>query len=428
MGPNPLGVIWSGILALLALIVLPAALAAQSTSINESSVVGLISGLGVRPIHGPGFVAGRVVVTDSNGMLESAVGAATDCVYTNGSTGPCVTDATFVVVDATFVDAEIPTGTVDGTNAAFTLSQAASPASSLQLYRNGILQQAGNDFSVSGTAIIFLQASIPQVGDVVQAFYRVGTAESLTSQSRGALLPASGAAAGPRPPSPPAGPSAIGGPITGAPRLRSDPDKSLVGGKKFCAIIVEPPGTASDAGALRMGDKLCFVVVGPGNLAGDSPAHQQMSVAAAPSTNAAAQAPPVAESGPPATTSGTQKANPSLLDRYDRATNIAGAQLREWASLDSEPEARVDHAVQRPRSLEILQQRLAAARFDRALILDASPDLPRSANDSPARTARSLELLRRRLGHAADPTLREGRRPTARYSDTDGSRPNATRP
>ena len=71
-----------------------------------------------------------------------------------------------------FADLETPSGAVDGANALFTLSGTPFPAASLMLYRNGLLQKPGADYTVSVNRITFLPGSIPQSGDLVQATYR----------------------------------------------------------------------------------------------------------------------------------------------------------------------------------------------------------------------------------------------------------------
>jgi hypothetical protein len=76
-------------------------------------------------------------------------------------------DSTYV-----FADPETPAGAVNGTNANFTLSGAPLPASSLMLYRNGLLQKAGVDYTLSQAQITFLAGAIPQSGDLLQATYR----------------------------------------------------------------------------------------------------------------------------------------------------------------------------------------------------------------------------------------------------------------
>jgi hypothetical protein len=76
-----------------------------------------------------------------------------------------------------FSDAETPGGTINGTNAVFTLARAdANTGQSLVLTRNGIVQQSGEDYTLtivgtSGT-LTFVTASIPQTGDSLQAWYR----------------------------------------------------------------------------------------------------------------------------------------------------------------------------------------------------------------------------------------------------------------
>lgn len=67
----------------------------------------------------------------------------------------------------------VPTGLVNGTNAAFTLPTAPNPAESLMLHKNGMLmrQGVGNDFVLAGTAVTFQSGQIPQVGDVMLASY-----------------------------------------------------------------------------------------------------------------------------------------------------------------------------------------------------------------------------------------------------------------
>lgn len=71
----------------------------------------------------------------------------------------------------TFRDRETPSGLVNGANTAYTL--AFTPvAGSEHIYLNGILQEpgAGNDYTISGSAITYLAA--PVTGDKVRASYR----------------------------------------------------------------------------------------------------------------------------------------------------------------------------------------------------------------------------------------------------------------
>jgi hypothetical protein len=72
-----------------------------------------------------------------------------------------------------FVDSETPSGTLDGVNSAFTLSQVASPPSSVAVYRNGLRMSAGVDYSISGSTLSFLNGQTPQAGDILLCFYRI---------------------------------------------------------------------------------------------------------------------------------------------------------------------------------------------------------------------------------------------------------------
>jgi hypothetical protein len=74
---------------------------------------------------------------------------------------------------ATFADAEVPSGTISGTNLAFTLAAVPSPALSLKLYKNGVLLTQNGDYTLSGSTITFSgTSSTPQVGDILSASYR----------------------------------------------------------------------------------------------------------------------------------------------------------------------------------------------------------------------------------------------------------------
>jgi stress response protein SCP2 len=71
---------------------------------------------------------------------------------------------------ASFVDGETPTGTVNGTNAVFTLAFTPSPVASLQLALNGQVLASGSDFTLAGSTITF--AAAPSSGGVLRANYR----------------------------------------------------------------------------------------------------------------------------------------------------------------------------------------------------------------------------------------------------------------
>jgi hypothetical protein len=147
------------------------------TPVTESGVVGLIADLAARPMKGPGYSAGRAAVINALGALESATGSATDCLRVDGSAGPCGSES------PSFVDADALTGIVDGANTRFSLTATPSPASSLAVYRNGVLQKAGLDYPLSDATINFEAVSTPQPGDTILASYRLASSLGGTAQA-----------------------------------------------------------------------------------------------------------------------------------------------------------------------------------------------------------------------------------------------------
>jgi hypothetical protein len=139
--------------------------AGSVTQITESDVIGLVADLTARPVEGPGYTTSRAAVINSSGQIEGAVGATTDCLRVDGTSAACT-------VPTNFVDAESPGGVVDGSNTTFTLAGAPSPATSLHLFRNGVRQKAGFDFTLSGSTVSFVSAATPQPGDTLLADYR----------------------------------------------------------------------------------------------------------------------------------------------------------------------------------------------------------------------------------------------------------------
>ena len=143
-----------------------------SSPIPESSVIGLLADLAIRPMEGAIWSTGRVAMIDATGALEAVAGTVSDCVHVDGSSGPCGTGGAGVA-GPNFTDGEVPSGAVNGTNLSFTVSAVPAPPSSLALHRNGVLQKAGLDYSISGNTIQIMAASAPQAGDMLQASYRV---------------------------------------------------------------------------------------------------------------------------------------------------------------------------------------------------------------------------------------------------------------
>ena len=138
-----------------------------STPIPESSVIGLQADLNQRPTKGAGFGTNGVAIVDDNGILQTAAGQVGDCVLVDGTTGPCSSP--------TFVDAEVPAGTVDGVNDTFTLAGTPN-GTSLMMFRNGLYLTTGFDYTVTNGTVRFVAGAIPQAGDTLTASYRVDPA------------------------------------------------------------------------------------------------------------------------------------------------------------------------------------------------------------------------------------------------------------
>ncbi len=143
--------------------------------IPESSVIGLLTDLSLRPIRGSSYTTGRTAVINDNGALDGALGNLGDCVHVDGSAGPCF-DPSYI---PSYIDYEIPGGSIDGTNATFTLANTPSPETSLCLYRNGLKLQAGADYNIQPDgSVLFVPAAVPQANDVLYASYRTGSDQS----------------------------------------------------------------------------------------------------------------------------------------------------------------------------------------------------------------------------------------------------------
>jgi hypothetical protein len=142
-----------------------------ATTVQIADVVGLQSALNLRPTSGAGFAVSRAAVINASGSLDGAVGNLTDCVHVDGTAGPCGEGA--AASAAGFVDTEVPAGAQDGSNRTFTLASAPNPASSLAVYRNGLLLRQNGDFTLSGSTLTFVPGAAPQPADALLASYRV---------------------------------------------------------------------------------------------------------------------------------------------------------------------------------------------------------------------------------------------------------------
>ena len=137
------------------------------TPIPESAVTGLTNDLSLRPMKGTGFAPGSVALINSTGAIDAVIGNPSDCVFVDGSSGPCGGAGPL------FSDGEVPGGTVNGNNTTFTLANAPSPAAGLALFRNGIAQKATVDYTLTGSTVQFLTGAVPQPGDTLLAWYRL---------------------------------------------------------------------------------------------------------------------------------------------------------------------------------------------------------------------------------------------------------------
>ena len=148
--------------------------APATAPIQIGDVTGLANALAVRPSAGAGFSIGRTAIINTSGQIDAAAGNLGDCIHVDGSSGPCVTGTGGGSggILPLYADAETPGGTLNGINTTFTTLFAPSPANSLILFRNGLLQTHGFDFSQSGNVVTFLAGSIPQAGDELTASYR----------------------------------------------------------------------------------------------------------------------------------------------------------------------------------------------------------------------------------------------------------------
>lgn len=137
-------------------------------TLQMTDIPGLSDALSARPAKGAQFTASRLAWIDVNGELSGITGTGTDCVHVDGSTAPCSDNPT------RFFDLETPSGVVNGLATTFQISQPPNPLTSLHLFRNGILQKVGIDFTISGSQITFINGVVPQAGDVLAATYRTG--------------------------------------------------------------------------------------------------------------------------------------------------------------------------------------------------------------------------------------------------------------
>lgn len=113
------------------------------------------------------LASANILVGNGSGV---ATGVAMSGDGTLSNTGALTLAAT-VMKTANFVTNEVPSGTINGSNTAFTLANSPT-AGTVSLYLNGVRLQpgAGNDYTISGATITMLYA--PATGDQLLADYR----------------------------------------------------------------------------------------------------------------------------------------------------------------------------------------------------------------------------------------------------------------
>lgn len=105
---------------------------------------------------------GSVTFTPSSGTINGAGAFPLPFDYTSiivfDGTNWHATALPSIPVLPTFADNETPVGTIDGVNTIFTLAHSPSPATSSQGFVNGLLQDFGVDYTLSGATITFAVA------------------------------------------------------------------------------------------------------------------------------------------------------------------------------------------------------------------------------------------------------------------------------
>ena len=71
---------------------------------------------------------------------------------------------------------QTPLGAIDGANTLFTLASVPS-GNTIALFKNGLREAAGVDYSLSGSTITFYNSALPQPGDVLVADYETQSAQ-----------------------------------------------------------------------------------------------------------------------------------------------------------------------------------------------------------------------------------------------------------
>jgi len=115
---------------------------------------------------------GQLLIGNGTGFTLATLSAGSGITINNSSGGIQIVASSSGLGAGNFVTREVPTGTVNGSNATFTLANTPT-AGTEHVFVNGVLQNvgAGNDYTISTTTITFQSGAIPQTGDVVLVSY-----------------------------------------------------------------------------------------------------------------------------------------------------------------------------------------------------------------------------------------------------------------
>jgi hypothetical protein len=137
------------------------------TNLNADLLDGISSADFLRASASSNLTSGNTLTVNSGGFIDFSV--STGLKIGGTSLSASITELNEL---NTIIIRETPSGTIDGANTAFTLAFSPDPAGCEEVYLNGVLQEpgAGNDYTISGTAITFLTA--PSSGSRLKVSYR----------------------------------------------------------------------------------------------------------------------------------------------------------------------------------------------------------------------------------------------------------------
>jgi hypothetical protein len=115
---------------------------------------------------------GQLLIGNGSGFTLATITQGSGITITNGAGTITIAASASGLGTSNFVTREVPTGTINGSNATFTLANTPT-AGTEHVFVNGVLQNvgAGNDYTISTTTITFQSGAIPQTGDVVLVSY-----------------------------------------------------------------------------------------------------------------------------------------------------------------------------------------------------------------------------------------------------------------